>query len=128
MKIEQRLERLKQRIAEVIKTDTLDENILEFQVLTTDELIHTGFIVRMINWIINWKEVPGKEIDEFFLKRCANIDPKTIGGLDIIGENMTIGAFIDIIKIDFVRRVIGDDLILFLKKIKCEITENDEKF
>ena len=124
MKIEKRLERIKKRINEVIRIDTLDENILEVQLLSTDELIQTGFINRMISWIITWREVTGREIDLFFQKKCANINPQEAGGgVDIKGENLTIGAFIDIIKIEFVRRVIGGDLIMFLKKIKCEVTE-----
>lgn len=100
---------------------------LELKMLSTEELIQTGFVDNNIKIILNPEDKETmKHVHEFFDAQCKNVMPDEIDPIYSPPEPMSMGDYIDYFKYSVVRGVVKNKIIKYIDDIKKKDNINND--
>lgn len=118
-KIETKIETLKAELHTAYTVDDLSLEGLELKMLSTKELLETGFIEKNLKRIICVKDADAMtEVCDYFDKECYSVLPNEIEPIYDPTELISFGDYIKHIKYGVVRGVVKNKIIDFIDILK----------
>ena len=99
--------------------DDLSLEGLELRLLSTEELIQTGFVEKNIKIVLPPDDAETmKHVHEFFDTQCKNVMPDEIDPIYSPPEPISVGDYIDYFKYSVVRGVVKNHIIKYIDELK----------
>lgn len=118
MKIQQKFENLKKEMKECIMSEIENLKALELKMLTAEELVQTGYLMKNVDSLFNGKEIfSNADVDNYFNMNCAPLTCMELGELYFENFN-TVGEYIEKFKLSVVKKHIFIELYEFIYNLK----------
>lgn len=100
-------------------SDDLSLEGLELRLLSTEELIQTGFVDKNIKVVLPPEDAETiKHVHEFFDTQCKDVMPGDIDPVYSPPEPVSVGEYIDYFKYGVVRGVVKNKIISYIDTLK----------
>lgn len=119
MKINEKINELKSKIANAIHSNNENLDSLEIKFLNADELLDVGFIHKNVDSLLNKPELNNEDFENFFDINCSQLSPDIfVTPIQIFAEKMTPDAFILEFKKEIVKSYLLSDLYTYISDLK----------